>query len=60
MKPEEFTKWLRELLLFSPLESLNESQTALIKAKLETVFKKVTPSVIPNPQVDYKNIAQTC
>ncbi len=46
MTPDQFTDWLSDLLEFYPdLKTLNETQTQLIKDKINTVFNKVTPEL---------------
>ncbi len=56
MKPEEFTKWLSEMLTFHSGATLNESQTAILKQKLNSVFNKVTPTVPSNNYLDGKKL----
>lgn len=65
MKPNDFIIWLGGYLDGISAAELTETQTAVIKTKLATVFNKVTPPSIwasyttpRNP--DFPNINTTC
>ena len=56
--PEQFVYWLQGFLELTNQDFLNEEQTKKVKAKLNSVFHKVTPSIkdeviITPPNMDY-------